>query len=229
MPALAALLPLSSLDAPVRREARRRSRRRGEAAELASVLADRRLLTFAACAMLFTLANAAMLPLASTALTKRAGGAASLLIAACIVLPQLMVALLSPRLGWLAEARGRRLVLLLGFAMLPLRGVLFALVTIPTLVVLVQTFDGIAGGVVRRHGAAGHQRHCRSLRPFQPVPGGRRLRHRHRRHRQHHAGRAGSATISATRRPLPASPQTGLAATLLVWRAMPETRPLRPV
>ena len=103
LPALAALLALSGVDAPVRREARRLARS-GRERSLLRVLRDRRLLTFAGCAMLFTLANAAMLPLASTALTKRAGGEASLLIAACIVLPQLMVALLSPRFGWLAEA-----------------------------------------------------------------------------------------------------------------------------
>ncbi len=192
------------------------------------MLADRRLLTFAACAMLFTLANAAMLPLASTALTKRAGGAASLLIAACIVLPQLIVALLSPRLGWLAEARGRRLVLLLGFAMLPLKGVLFALVTNPTLVVLVQTFDGIAAAsfgvmvplvISDIAGRSGHFNLSLGVVGFAIGIG---------------------ATVSTTlagwigdRFGDPAAfaglAATGLAATLLLWCAMPETRPPRPV
>ena len=56
------------------------------------VLGDRRLLTFAACAAMFTFANAAMLPLAAGAITRQAGDTASLLIAACVVLPQAIVA-----------------------------------------------------------------------------------------------------------------------------------------
>jgi MFS family permease len=107
------------------------------------VLGDRRLLVFAACAALFTFANAAMLPLASSAITKRAAGEASLLIAACIVLPQLVMALLSPSIGQLAESRGRRLVLMLGFGILPLRGVLLAVMPDPMLVVAVQVLDGV--------------------------------------------------------------------------------------
>ncbi len=141
LPALAALVPLSALGDRERRRGRQPPARREP---LGRVLADRRLVIFAICAMLFTLANAAMLPLAGSALTKQAGSESSLLIAACIVLPQLMVALLSPALGGLAEARGRRPVLLLGFCALPLRGLLFAMVTDPVLLVLVQVLDGIA-------------------------------------------------------------------------------------
>lgn len=109
------------------------------------VLADRRLVVFAGCAMLFTLGNAAMLPLIGNTLTKTVGGAANLVIAACIVVPQLAVALLSPAIGRLAEANGRRLVLLAGLLTLPLRGVVFAAAASPIAVVLVQALDGIAG------------------------------------------------------------------------------------
>jgi MFS family permease len=144
LPALIALVPLSGIgDAPPpappcrQGEATRKTR-------TAAVLADRRLLIFAVCVMLFTLANAALLPLAASVLTKRASGNANLLIAACIVLPQLVVALVSPALGQLAATRGRRWVLLVGFAMLPLRGVLFALFVDPIFVVLIQVLDGIA-------------------------------------------------------------------------------------
>ena len=59
------------------------------------VLADRRLLIFCGCAMLFTFANAPMLMLISGTLTAK-GSNPSLLIAACIVLPQIIVALASP-------------------------------------------------------------------------------------------------------------------------------------
>jgi MFS family permease len=108
------------------------------------VLIDRALVTFAACAMLFTLGNAAMLPLIGNALTRTVRGEANLVIAACIVLPQLVVAAISPAVGRLAETRGRRAVLLLGFCTLPVRGCLFAATGDPILVVPIQILDGIA-------------------------------------------------------------------------------------
>jgi MFS family permease len=144
LPALVALVPLSGVaDSPPPMQPCARSKAEPKE-RIAAVLADRRLLVFALCVLLFTLANAALLPLAASALTKRATGNANLLIAACIVLPQLVVALVSPALGQLAATRGRRWVLLLGFAMLPLRGVLFAVLIDPVFVVVIQVFDGIA-------------------------------------------------------------------------------------
>jgi MFS family permease len=68
-----------------------------------------------------------------------------LLIAACIVLPQIIVALASPSVGRFAERYGRRIVLMVGFSMLPLRCLVFAVTQNPTLVVAAQVFDGIAG------------------------------------------------------------------------------------
>ena len=98
--------------------------------------------------MLFTLGNSAMLPLAGNTLTKEAGNFASLLIAGCIIVPQLVVAAISPTIGALAEQRGRRLVLLIGFCTLPVRGVLFATLVNPAALVLIQALDGIAGACV---------------------------------------------------------------------------------
>ena len=146
LPALAPLLPLTRLDY---------SGRSGDGGDPLSeranpgrVLTDRRLLIFAACVMLFTLGNAAMLPLIGTTLTKSVGSEASLVIAACIVLPQLIVALISPGIGRLAEANGRRIVLLLGLLTLPIRGAVFAVAASPVPVVLVQALDGIAGASI---------------------------------------------------------------------------------
>ncbi|MGB6309545.1 MAG: MFS transporter, partial [Steroidobacteraceae bacterium] len=113
-------------------------------AQFLRVLADRRLLVFCGCAMLFTFANSPMLMLMSGTMTAKVGNP-SLLVAACIVLPQIIVALASPSVGRLAEARGRRLVLMIGFSMLPLRGLLFATSTNPALVVAVQALDGVGG------------------------------------------------------------------------------------
>jgi MFS family permease len=76
--------------------------------------------------------------------TKRAGAEASLLIAACIVLPQIIVAVLSPAVGFIAEQRGRRIVLFVCCAMLPVRGVLFSMFDQPLLLVAIQALDGIS-------------------------------------------------------------------------------------
>jgi MFS family permease len=151
IPALVALGPLKRFEdteMPLARpieppRKKRPGERRSRWQSVLRVLGDRRLLIFAACAALFTFANAAMLPLASGAITKQVAGQANLLIAACIVLPQLVMAILSPRIGQLAEAHGRKSMLLLGFAILPLRGVLLAVLPDPTLVILVQVLDGV--------------------------------------------------------------------------------------
>ncbi len=113
-----------------------------------ALLLDRDVLAFSACAVLFHLSSAAMLPLAATDITRVAGSNASLLVAACIILPQGVVALLSPWVGRLADRRGHRLVMIIGFAALPLRGVLLALVeNRPELQVAVQLLDGVSGTV----------------------------------------------------------------------------------
>ncbi|HYM01659.1 MAG TPA: MFS transporter [Stellaceae bacterium] len=221
--ALTTLRPLSRIDArPSEREAPKATER----PSIAGVLADPRLLIFAACTALFTLANAAMLPLASTALTKQAGSIANLLIAACVVLPQLVVALSSPLVGGVAETRGRRGVLIIGFLMLPLRGLLFAVVTSPPLVVAVQALDGIAaaafGVMVPLVAAdiAGRTGHFNFALGFIGFAIG--------------VGSTVGTTLAgwiADRSGDPAAFVTlaaiGAGATLLVWRAMPETRPAR--
>jgi MFS family permease len=111
------------------------------------VFRDPRLFVFCACAALFQLSSAAMLPLAAGLVTRRAGVEAPLLIAASIIGPQLVTALLAPRAGRAAERWGRRPVLILGFVALPLRGLLFAGFTSPYLLMAFQLIDGIDAAV----------------------------------------------------------------------------------
>jgi MFS family permease len=143
LPALVTLLPL-------RRFAMARSATQAAAAEpppkarVLKVLSDRRLLIFCGCAMLFTFANAPLLMLISGTLAAR-GSNPSLLIGACIVLPQIIVALASPAVGRFADRYGRRLVLIIGFLMLPMRALVFSTTSNSALVIGVQVLDGIAG------------------------------------------------------------------------------------
>jgi MFS transporter len=108
---------------------------------------DRRLLAFAACVMLFHLSNAAMLPLIGAEITMRSGDFANVIIAACIVAPQGVVALCSPWVGRKAALVGRRPVLLLGWSALPLRGVLLALLPGAWLPIAAQAVGGISAAV----------------------------------------------------------------------------------
>ena len=116
-------------------------------AGLKRMLADRRLLIFAICVMLFHLSNAAMLPLAGSAVTMRAGHFANIIIAACIVVPQLVVAMLSPWVGRAAQKFGRKRLLLLGWGALPLRGLLLAVLPGSWPLVMGQSVSGISAAV----------------------------------------------------------------------------------
>jgi predicted MFS family arabinose efflux permease len=105
------------------------------------------LIVFALSVLLLQLANAAMMPLMASAVTARSSQWATVLVAFCIVVPQAIVALVSPTVGRKAQAWGRRPLLLIGFAALTIRGLLFATVRDPYLLVAVQVFDGITAAV----------------------------------------------------------------------------------
>jgi MFS family permease len=118
-----------------------------KATSVINLMCQRPLLIFAGSIMLLQLANAAMLPLMAGVVTTRSSQWAPILIAACIIVPQAIVALSSPSVGRKAQQWGRRPLLLLGFASLAIRGLLFATVNDPYLLVAVQVFDGVTAAV----------------------------------------------------------------------------------
>jgi predicted MFS family arabinose efflux permease len=118
-----------------------------KATSVVGLLRRRVLLIFACSILLLQLANAAMLPLMAGVVTMRSSQWAPVLIAACIIVPQAIVALMSPSVGAKAQAWGRRPLLLVGFGALAVRGLLFATVHDPYLLVPVQLFDGITAAV----------------------------------------------------------------------------------
>jgi MFS family permease len=65
-----------------------------------------------------------------------------------IVLPQIIVALMAPWVGRQANNWGRRPLLLIGLGALPIRALLFALVTDPPLLLAFQLLDGVSGAAV---------------------------------------------------------------------------------
>lgn len=109
---------------------------------------DSRLVIFATCLFLFQLANASMLPLAGEALVYNAQAGSSLIISALIIVPQIIVALMAPWAGRRAQSWGRRPLLLIGFAALPIRALGFTLISDPLLLLGFQALDGISGTVL---------------------------------------------------------------------------------
>ena len=188
------------------------------------VFANRELLIFAGCAALFFLGSAAMLTLVATRTTREIGAGTGLVIAALVIVPQAVVALLSPAIGRLAEQWGRIPVLLLGFVALPVRGLLFAAIANPYLLIPVQALDGISGavfGVLVPLVAADLSRRNGYLTLSMGVI---------------NFGIACGAALSVVlagwigdhlgnRVAFLGLAGTGAAATLLLWLAMPETRP----
>jgi MFS family permease len=113
---------------------------------VAVLLHNRPLLVFAICCGLFHLANAAMLPLVSQKLSQIDIHLATPLTSACIVAAQLVMVPVAWLVGAKADSWGRKPLLLAGFIILPLRGVLYVLSDNPYWLVGVQLLDGIGAG-----------------------------------------------------------------------------------
>ncbi|WP_294297832.1 MFS transporter [uncultured Sphingomonas sp.] len=103
---------------------------------------------FAACAFLFHLSNAAMLPSVGQLLGREVGaGQATSLMAACIAGAQLVMVPVAIVIGKKADAWGHKPIFLFGFAVLALRGVLYTLSDSPAWLLGVQLLDGIGAGI----------------------------------------------------------------------------------
>lgn len=110
-----------------------------------ALLRDRRIVIFALALLLFQFASIAVLQLAAVDVTARAGARGGLFIAAYVIIPQVIVALVSPAIGAWAESHGRRPVLLASFAATPLRALAFAAIHNPYALIAVQTLEGSSG------------------------------------------------------------------------------------
>jgi MFS family permease len=108
---------------------------------------DSRLAIFSSAVVLFHLANAAMLPLVGEMLSAGQPVLAAPYMSACIIVSQMVMTPIAMAAGRLADTWGRKPVFLIGFAALPIRGLLFAITRNPCLLVSVQVLDGIGAGI----------------------------------------------------------------------------------
>ncbi|MFD1141083.1 MFS transporter [Larkinella insperata] len=108
---------------------------------------NRSILLFALACVLFHFANAAMLPLLGQRLARGTdAGTSSAYLSACIIVAQIVMIPVSFWAGRLAS-KGRKRLLLIGFAVLPVRGLLYTLTGDPVLLVAIQILDGIGAGI----------------------------------------------------------------------------------
>ena len=117
-------------------------------ASRADLLKDRRLIVFAASLFLFQVANASILPLIGESLVHVEKRWSSLIMSGLIVPPQIIVALLSIWAGRTADSWGRRPLLLIGLAVVPIRAGFFALTEDPALLIVIEVLDGLTGATL---------------------------------------------------------------------------------
>jgi MFS family permease len=114
---------------------------------LSLLLQDRTLLAFLCAAFLFHLANAAMLPELGELLSKDSPKTAGAFMSACVIVTQIVITLSAVWIGQRAATRGRKPLLLLGFGVLPIRGVLYTLTHVAGALIAIQVLDGIANAI----------------------------------------------------------------------------------
>jgi len=120
---------------------------RGNPASVLELIEDRPLMIFLCCAVMFHFANAAMLPLLGEMLAKGKGRTSMMFMSACVVTTQFTITLLAAWAGRSAGSWGRKPLLLIGFGVLPIRGVLYTLTHNLYLLVGIQLLDGIGVGI----------------------------------------------------------------------------------
>jgi MFS family permease len=108
---------------------------------------SRPLVVFGLCVMLFHLANAALLPLVGQKLAAAFPEEATAMTSACIVAAQAIMLPIALLVGCTADSWGRKPLFLAGFAILPVRAVLYTLSDNSFWLIGVQLLDGIGAGI----------------------------------------------------------------------------------
>jgi len=108
---------------------------------------DHRLFVLLACAFLFHLANAAMLTLVAQKVGTQSGSSATLWLSGGVIVTQLVTIPIGLAVGRWAPRLARKPIFLVGFAVLPVRGLLYLLAHSPAALLVLQVLDGIGAAV----------------------------------------------------------------------------------
>ena len=112
-----------------------------------TVFECRPLIVFSLSAMLFHFANAPLLPLVGQKLALANKELATALMSSCIIAAQLVMLPIALFAGRKADQWGRKPVLLIGFAILPVRALLYTLSNDGAWLITVQLLDGVGAGI----------------------------------------------------------------------------------
>jgi MFS family permease len=122
----------------------------GEAAPASGwsvLLRCRPFVVFCLCAFLFHFANAPMLPLVGQELAFAHPDWATAMMSFCIVAAQAVMLPIAILVGHTADRWGRKPIFLVGFAILPVRAVLYTLSHDSGWLIAVQLLDGVGAGI----------------------------------------------------------------------------------
>jgi MFS family permease len=119
----------------------------GRPSGLMVLLTCRPLLVYAGCALLFHFANAPLLPLVGQKLALAHKVLATAMMSACIIAAQAIMLPIALVVGHTADRWGRKPILLAGFAILPIRAVLYTLSNNSAWLIGVQLLDGVGAGI----------------------------------------------------------------------------------
>ena len=114
---------------------------------LSVLLTCRPLLIYAICALLFHFANAPLLPLVGQKLAIAHKEWATTMMSACIIAAQAIMLPIALLVGNNADRVGRKPILLVGFAILPIRAILYTLSNSSAWLIGVQLLDGVGAGI----------------------------------------------------------------------------------
>ena len=117
-------------------------------ARVFDLVKNRSLVLFAASLVLFQFADASILPLVGEHLAKAVHDQASIWMSGLIIVPQIVVAIFAPWVGYHSERKGRRPLLLIGFAVEPIRAGLLAATAEYPILLVAQALDGISGAII---------------------------------------------------------------------------------
>ena len=150
IPALIALgmIRPNEIDYARARNAATTGERAQKPGRVVDLIKNHKLVLFATALMLFQLADASMLPLIGENLATTIPTESSLWMSGLIIVPQIVVAIFAPWVGYHSEKRGRKPLLLIGFAAEPLRAALLAFTSGYGFLIVAQLLSGVSGAVI---------------------------------------------------------------------------------
>jgi MFS family permease len=129
----------------------RNARKRDQGFDLDRVInlfKNSKLLVFTGCMVIFQFSNAAVLPILGYNLGHSNTATSPVFMAGIAVVPQIIVAILAPWIGYWSELWGRKPLLFAAWTAQVVRILLFTLTSDPRMLIAIQFLDGITGAII---------------------------------------------------------------------------------